>query len=85
MRLDRMKIMRRDRGLSQSELGARIGVLQPRVATIEGGASVTRETAEKIATALLCDVGDLVAPTEPTITLRLSEIPPELLALLKNN
>jgi transcriptional regulator with XRE-family HTH domain len=64
MRLDRMKIMRRDRGLSQSELGARIGVLQPRVATIEGGASVTRETAEKIATALLCDVGDLVAPTE---------------------
>jgi hypothetical protein len=50
---------------------------------IETGANVSRETAERLAAALLCDVADLMKPEEPTVTLRLSEIPAELLATLQ--
>jgi transcriptional regulator with XRE-family HTH domain len=83
MRLENLRNIRHDRNLSQSQLGSRIGVQQPRVAMIEGGANVTRETAVRIAGALLCDVEDLVKPEEPTITLRLSEVPPEMLEMLQ--
>jgi len=82
MRLTRLREVRWDRGLSQRDLGSRVGVKQPRVGMIESGANVTRETAERYAKALLCDVNQLVEPTEPTITLKLSELPPELLATL---
>jgi transcriptional regulator with XRE-family HTH domain len=82
MQLNNLKNMRRDRGLSQRELGQRIGVLQARVARIEGGTSVSPETAEKLSKALLCDVGDLVIPREPTITLKLSDLSPEMLQTL---
>ncbi len=82
MHLENLRNVRRSRNLSQSQLGSRIGVQQPRVAMIEGGANVTRDTAERIAGALLCDVSDLVRPEEPTITLRLSEIPPKMLEML---
>jgi hypothetical protein len=34
--------------------------------------------AEKLAKALLCDVGNLMRPDEPVITLRLSDVPPEM-------
>ena len=83
MHLKNLKQVRRSRNLSQRELGERIGVYQPRVAMIEGGANVTRETAERIAAALLCDVSDLVQPEEPTITLKVSDLPPEILQLLR--
>jgi transcriptional regulator with XRE-family HTH domain len=82
MHLENLRNVRRSRNLSQSQLGSRIGVQQPRVAMIEGGASVTRETAERIAGALLCDVEDLIKPEEPTITLKLSDIPPQMMRLL---
>jgi transcriptional regulator with XRE-family HTH domain len=82
MHLENLRNVRRSRNLSQSQLGSRVGVQQPRVAMIEGGANVTRDTAERIARALLCDVADLVKPDEPTITLRLSEIPPQMLEML---
>ena len=82
MHLKRLRDVRRDRGLSQRELGERIGVLQPRIAMIEGGANISRETANKLASALLCDVSDLVQPEEPTITFKVSDLPPEILQLL---
>jgi transcriptional regulator with XRE-family HTH domain len=82
MRLMRLRDVRRNRGLSQRELADRVGTYQPRIAMIESGTNILPETAEKIARALLCDVSDLVQPEEPVITLRLSEIPPEMLATL---
>ena len=82
MRLLRMKDVRRDRGLSQRALGERLGMVQARVAMIESGANILPRTAERIASALLCDVSDLIKPEESTITLKVSELPPELLATL---
>ena len=79
MQLMNLGDVRRSRGISQSDLGRRIGVRQARIASIEGGTSVSRETAERLANALLCDVGDLMQPTEPVITLRLSDLSPEIL------
>ena len=52
---------------------------QARISSIEWGTNVSRETAERLADALLCDVGDLMRQEEPTITLRLSDVPPEML------
>ncbi len=83
MHLENLRNVRRSRNLSQSQLGSRIGVQQPRVAMIEGGANVSRSTAERIARVLLCDVSDLVKPEEPTITLRVSDLTPELLTKLR--
>jgi transcriptional regulator with XRE-family HTH domain len=79
MQLNNLRNIRRDRGLSQSELGQRVGVSQGRIASIEGGTSIGRVNAEKLAKALLCDVSDLMRPEEPVITLRLSDVPPEML------
>ena len=84
MRLDRgkMRSVRRSRGISQERLGERIGTTQGRIATIEGGASIVQETAEKIAAALMCSVNDLVESEEPTVTFKVSDLSPEVLALL---
>jgi len=82
MQLNNLRNIRRDRGLSQSELGQRVGVSQGRIASIEGGTSIGRANAKKLASALLCDVGDLMRPDEPVITLRLSDVPPEMLRTL---
>ncbi len=79
MQLKNLREVRRDRGLSQSALGQRIGVSQGRIASIEGGTSIRRANAEKLAKALLCDVGDLMRPDEPVIMLRLSDVSPEML------
>jgi hypothetical protein len=45
--------------------------------------TVPTSVAENIAQALLCNVSDLAQPDEPTLTFRLSELNPEVLALLK--
>jgi transcriptional regulator with XRE-family HTH domain len=83
MRLMRLRDVRRDRGLSQRELGERVGMHQPRIAMIESGTQIRPETAERIAKGLHCDVADLIVPEEPTITLRLSEVPPQMLEMLQ--
>ena len=83
MQLKRLRDVRRDRSLSQAELGARIGVNQPRISSIEWGTNVSRDTAERLAEALLCDVSDLVRVEEPTVTFKVSELPAEVLALLR--
>ena len=84
MRLLRLRDVRRDRGLSQRELGERVGMHQPRIAMIESGTQIRPETAERIARGLLWEVNDLVKPEEPTITLKLSELPPGLLETLRS-
>jgi transcriptional regulator with XRE-family HTH domain len=82
MYLMRMKDVRRSRGLTQRELANRLHTDQPRIAKIENGLSVPERTAQRIADALLCSVSDLVKPEEPTVTLKVSELPPEILQLL---
>ena len=82
MQLSKMKAMRRAAGLSQEAVGKKMGTSQGRVTTIEGGASVRPETAERVATAIGCKVDDLIEPQEPVITLRLSELNPEQIAAL---
>jgi transcriptional regulator with XRE-family HTH domain len=82
MHLTRLREVRLDRGLSQRQQGERLGTTQGRISMIETGANVTKETAERLARSLLCEVEDLVRPEEPTVTLKLSEIPPELLKAL---
>lgn len=83
MRLERMKDVRTNRGLTQTQLAARLGSNQSYVSKIERGMTVPRRVADKIAGVLLCDVSDLVVPEVPTVTFKVSELPPEVLALLK--
>jgi transcriptional regulator with XRE-family HTH domain len=83
LRLKRLRDVRQDRGLSQQQLATRVGTYQPQISRIEDGANILPETADRIAKALLCDVSDLVMPEEPTITLKLSDISPDVLEMLK--
>lgn len=84
MRLDKdkMRSIRRSRGVSQAALGRRIGVSQGRIAMLEGGASIVPATAERVAAALMCDVGEIVQSDAPTVTLRLDRLSPEQIAVL---
>ncbi len=82
MQLKKLRDVRRDRGLSQRELGERIGVNQPRISSIEWGTNISRDTAERLAKALLCDVSDFVEPTVPTITVKVSDLPADVLRML---
>jgi transcriptional regulator with XRE-family HTH domain len=79
MNLARMRDVRRSRGLTQRELANRLHTDQPRIAKIENGLSVPERTAQRIADTLMCRVSDLVQTDEPVITLRLSDLSPEML------
>ncbi len=83
MRIERLKEVRRDRGLTQRELGKRLGMQQPRISNMEQGMSISRKLAERIAAELVCSVEEIKTPTEPTLTFKVSELPPEVLELLK--
>jgi transcriptional regulator with XRE-family HTH domain len=83
MRLDKMKDVRSNRGLTQTQLAERIDSNQSYVSKIERGMTVPKRVAERIAGVLLCDVSDLVRVEEPTLTFKVSELPAEVLALLK--
>ena len=80
----RLRDVRNRRGLTQRELATRLHTDQPRIAKIENGLSVPERTAQRIADVLLCNVADLAEPEEPTVTFKLSELTPEIIALLKN-
>ncbi len=82
MHLTNMKRERNRANLRQQDVADRMGTTQGRITTIEGGASVRQETAERVAAAIGCDVRDLVEEQEPVITLRLSELSPEQIAVL---
>ncbi len=82
MHLDRMKRARKDAGLTQQQVGDRMGCAQTRITMIENGASVRLETAERVAAAIGCRVDDLVEAREPVLTFRLSELSPEQIAVL---
>jgi len=83
MKIENMKNIRKDRGLSQRELAKRTGMSQPRVSSIETGLNVSPMLAQRFADVLMCDVADLRTPEEPTLTFKVSELPAEVLALLK--
>jgi transcriptional regulator with XRE-family HTH domain len=78
-----MAEVRKSRGLNQTALGERIGRDQSYVSKIERGMTVPTRVGEDIAHALLCNVADLIEPQEPVLTLKVSEVSPEVLALLK--
>lgn len=59
MKIENMKNIRKDRGLSQRELAKRTGMSQPRVSNIETGLSVSPKLAQRFADVLMCDVADL--------------------------
>ena len=82
MQLTNMKRERTRAGLTQSEVGERMGTSQGRITTIQCGASVRESTARRVADAIGCDVRDLVEEREPVITLRLSDLTPEQVAVL---
>ncbi len=82
MHLDRMKRARKNAGLTQQQVGARMGCAQTRITMIENGASVRPETAERVAAAIGCRVDDLIEPKERVLTFRLSELSPEQIAVL---
>ena len=84
MNLARMRDVRKSRGLTQRELATRLRTDQPRIAKIENGLSVPERTAQRIADVLLCNVADLAEAEEPTVTFKLSELTPEVMALLKS-
>lgn len=82
MHLTNMKRERTRAGLTQTEVGKRMGTSQGRITTIECGASVRESTARRVADAIGCKVDDLVEEREPVITLRLSDLTPEQVAVL---
>lgn len=82
MQLTNMKRERTRARLTQTEVGKRMGTSQGRVTTIECGASVRKSTARRVADAIGCKVDDLVEEREPVITLRLSDLTPEQIAVL---
>ena len=80
MKIERLREVRKSRGLTQDEFSRRVGInSQPRVSSIERGLHVSPELAQRCADVLMCDVADLRTPEEPTVTLRLSELTPEML------
>lgn len=79
MRLLNMRNVRKERGISQTSLAERIGSGQTFLSSIENGLPTTEATAKRIADGLGVEVADLI---EPTVTLRISEIPPRLLTVL---
>ena len=83
MKIENMKNIRKDRGLTQRELARRMGTGQARVSSIETGLNVSPRLAQKYAECLMCSVSELETPTEPTVTFKVSELPPEVLALLR--
>lgn len=83
MKVERLREVRKSRNLSQRALGQKLGWSQLRIATIEGGLSIKRETAERLAVVLLCDVSDLVRVEEATLTFKVSDLPAEVLELLR--
>lgn len=82
MRIERLKDVRRDRGLSERQLAERLGMHQPRISNMEQGMSISKTLAERIAAELLCSVEDIKTPTEPTLTFKVSELSPEQIAVL---
>lgn len=79
MRLTNMRAMRKEAGISQTALARKIGSGQRFMSQVENGLPTTEATAKRIADGLGCEVADLI---EPTVTLRVSEIPPRLLTAL---
>ena len=80
MKLLNMRNVRKERGISQTSLAKKIGTGQTFLSSIENGLPTTEATAKRIADGLGCEIADLI---EPTVTLRLSEIPPRLLTALQ--
>ena len=82
MRLDHLYERRTARGWSQYDLADVSGVPQPTISRAENGLRVSRRTALLLAGALGVDVDSLSMGEQPTITLRVSDVPTELMEAL---
>ena len=57
---DTLRRLRQQMGLSQREMAAKLGISQPTLARLEGGAqNIKLEVLERVCRALRCDVGGL--------------------------
>ena len=57
---DTLRKLRQQMGLSQREMAAKLGISQPTLARLEGGAqNIKLEVLERVCRALRCDVGEL--------------------------
>ena len=83
MKIENLGEVRRSRGLTQDEFSRRVGInSQSRVSSIERGLHVSPELAQRCADVLMCNVSDLVQPEDPVISLRASQLTPEMLQTL---
>jgi transcriptional regulator with XRE-family HTH domain len=82
LKLDHLYEQRTARGWSQYDLADVSGVPQPTISRAENGLRVSRRTALLLAGALGVDVDSLSIGEQPTITLRVSDVPPELMEAL---
>lgn len=60
----RIKEVRKEKGMKQSELAEKLGITRQGVSSIENSDSVTLNTLEKVANALGCYVHELIEATE---------------------
>ena len=82
MRLDHLYERRTARGWSQYDLADVSGVPQPTISRAENGLRVSRRTALLLAGALGVGVDSLSIGEQPTITLRVADVPPGLMEAL---
>lgn len=82
LKLDHLYERRTARGWSQYDLADVSGIPQPTISRAENGLRVSRRTALLLAGALGVDVNALSMDEQPTITLRIADVPPELMEAL---
>jgi transcriptional regulator with XRE-family HTH domain len=57
---DTLRKLREQMGLTQRDMAAKLGISQPTLARLEGGAqNIKLEVLERVCRSLRCDVGDL--------------------------
>jgi transcriptional regulator with XRE-family HTH domain len=77
-----MREVRRRAGITQTSLARKIGTTQGYIGQIERGLDAPPTMANRIAAGLGVGVQELAGRDEATITLKLSDLSPEILAAL---
>jgi transcriptional regulator with XRE-family HTH domain len=83
LKLDHLYERRTARGWSQYDLADASGVPQPTISRAENGLRVSRRTALRLAGCLDTTPEALSEPDQPGLYVKLSDVTPELLTLLK--
>jgi transcriptional regulator with XRE-family HTH domain len=66
---DTLRQLRRDAGLTQTQMAGKLGISQPTLARLEAAnQNVTIKTLGKLCRALRCEPGDLFRPSQSTLS-----------------